>query len=884
MGTSAPPGAPSRRLPPAPKSAAVARHFARSALGEVAPGLRATAELLVGELVTNAVIHARGEVEVRVWAAEGRVHARISDPRPDRGLVPHDRRPYAGTGRGLSLVEELATSYGVHSGEDHKTVWFELWPAPPAPPTSAWETVGPCGRTVTVALDDVPYALYWAAQQQWEGALRELLLAPAVAGRAGARPKDLLAAQEMSHVISACMTAAVKRETPDTTTLSLAVTFPADAAPAAVALGQVLDRADMAARRGDLLVLPALPQIRAFRRWLLSQISGQLSGRQPTAWTLVTGPPGATPTKLAPWDASEVEAANVPTIAADDGNRIIAVNNSAAHLLGWSPHDLVGRRLTALIPEHLRERHVAGFNSLLLTGEPRILGRSIPLPALHREGHVVPVRLAVQTQEAIDGRSVFVAQLTTTTAGPAPPYAPPGSRYATRPAPGPVHLPTATRKARRVTVDRAVSEWLPLFADTSAALNSTPDLGERMRRVCHVLTQWLAEWCAVDLLDHGEVERACIVHRDPHLVIPGGHLGRLPPITDTTKAPLPRVLGGAGPLLVTDIPVPGRTDNPMDARQLELVAQLGGSTAVIAPLRGDQEVFGALTLVRAEAEPPFTKDDIPLVAELVRGIAVGLDNARQHQNSHANAEQLQRALLPELPRAGHLELVARYVPSSTTAKIGGDWYDAFALPRGDIVLVIGDVSGHDLQAAVAMSTLRNMLRGLAVDHPEPPGDVLRRLDLASHTLSPRSTATCVYALLKDACGTGHLDLHHSSAGHLPPLLTTREGDARYLESGRGLLIGMDPDIPRPSACDPLPPRSTLLLFTDGLVERRGQSLDIGLNHLREYAATLARDSLDVFCDELIIKFGGDATDDIALLALRPTGLPARPPAERERGA
>ncbi|MFJ9925688.1 SpoIIE family protein phosphatase [Streptomyces misionensis] len=882
MGTSAPPGAPSQRLPPEAESAALARRFVRSALRDVVPELRDTAELLVDELVTNAVVHARAEVEVRVWAAEGRVYARIGDSRPERGLVPHDRHPYACTGRGLALVEELATSYGVHSGEDRKTVWFELWPDPPAPPTSAWETVGPRGRTVTVALDDVPYALYWAAQQQWEGTLRELVLAPSAADRAGIRPKELLAARETSQVLSACMTAAVQQEAPDTTTLSLAVAFPADAAAAAAALGQVLDRADMAARRGDLLTLPALPQIRAFRRWLLAQIVGQLSGRHPTAWTLVRGAPGAIPAKLAPWDASEVEAANVPTVAADDGNRIIAVNNSAANLLGWSAHDLVGRRLTVLIPEHLRERHVAGFSALLLTGESRILGRSIPMPALHHDGHAVPVRLAVQTQEAIDGRSVFVAQLTTTTAGPAPPYAPPGSRYATRAAPGPVHLPTGTKKARRVTVDRAVSEWLPLFADASAALNSTPDLGERMRRVCHVLTQWLADWCAVDLLDHGEVERACIVHRDPHLVIPGGHLGRLPPITDTTKAPLPRVLRGAGPLLMTEIPAPGRTNNPLDARQLELVGELGGSTAVIAPLRGDQEVFGALTLVRTDDEAPFTKDDIPLVAELVRGIAVGLDNARQHQNTHANAEHLQRALLPELPRARHLELVARYVPSSTTAKIGGDWYDAFALPGGDTVLVIGDVSGHDLQAAVAMSTLRNMLRGLAVDRPEPPGDVLHRLDLASHTLSPRSTATCVYALLKDAGGTGHPDLHHSSAGHLPPLLVTPEGGAHYLESGRGLLIGMDPDIPRPSACDPLPPRSTLLLFTDGLVERRGQSLGIGLELLREYAATLARDSLDVFCDELIIKFGGDATDDIALLALRPSGRPGEGPATRVR--
>ncbi len=118
-----------------------------------------TAALLTGELATNAVLHARTEFEVRAWAGEGRVHVRVSDQRPERGLVPHDHRPYACTGRGLTLVEELAPSHGVHSTADRKTVWFELWPEPPAPPTSAWETVPPSGRNVNVTLTDVPYAL-----------------------------------------------------------------------------------------------------------------------------------------------------------------------------------------------------------------------------------------------------------------------------------------------------------------------------------------------------------------------------------------------------------------------------------------------------------------------------------------------------------------------------------------------------------------------------------------------------------------------------------------------------------------------------------------------------------------------------------------------------
>ncbi|MGV9276344.1 PP2C family protein-serine/threonine phosphatase [Streptomyces griseosporeus] len=281
------------------------------------------------------------------------------------------------------------------------------------------------------------------------------------------------------------------------------------------------------------------------------------------------------------------------------------------------------------------------------------------------------------------------------------------------------------------------------------------------------------------------------------------------------------------------------------------------------------EILGALTLVRVRDEHPFTKDDIPQIGDLVRSIALGVDSARLHRHIRSTAEELQRALLPELPRTGRLEMAARYVPSSTTAEVGGDWYDAFTLPGGDTALVIGDVSGHDLRAAVAMSALRNMLRGLAVDGEEPPGDVLRRLDLATHTLDPHATATCVYALIKGQEG-GPWDLYHSSAGHLPPLLATQDGETRYLDAGRGMLIGMDPGLPRHSACDALPPHSTLLLFTDGLIERRGESLDDAMARLSRHAAAHARAPLDVFCDELIIKFGADNTDDIALLALRPT--------------
>ncbi|MFF0464993.1 SpoIIE family protein phosphatase [Streptomyces mexicanus] len=859
-------------MSPAPENVVLARKFVRSVVEGAAPDLVDTAELLVGELVTNAVIHARTEVEVRAWVSEGRIHVRVSDERPDRGLVPHERHRYACTGRGLNLVEELATCYGAHSGAGRKTVWFELWPEAPAPPASAWETMVPSDRTRTVTLNDVPYALYWAAQQQWEELLRERIVAAwGAPGRIGVWPRDLEAAQDMSNVICASMTCAVEQETPESSTLSLLVGFPADAAASVRSLRRVLDEADASAQQGSLLVLPSLPQTRAFRHWLLDQIAGQLVGENPTAWTLAPGAASTTPMELAPWDASEVDASNVPTVAADDGNRIIAVNNSAARLLGWDAGELIGQRLTVLMPEHLRRRHTSAFTSLLLTGEPRILGRSIPVPALHRDGRVIPIRLHIRTQEAIDGHTVFVAQLTARTAPSESPQEPPVDRPVTRPVSGPVHLPAATRKAKTTGFDRQAPEWLALFTETGRALASTLSLEEGLRQVCHALTRRLADWCAADIIDErGQVERVCVVHHDPSVHVDEALLGRLPKASESTRGTLARVLHGAGPLLVPDVSPLGQAQSPLDARQLELVQRLGGNSAVIAPLQAHREILGALTMMRVDEQNPFTKEDIGPLVELVRGIALGVESTRLHQRTRSAAEQLQRALLPEPPQVDHLELVVRYVPSSTTAEVGGDWYDAFVMPSGDIALVIGDVTGHDLQATVAMSALRNMLRGLAVDGQEPPGDVLRRLDRVCHTLSPQATATCVYAVVKGGDGSPW-HLHHSSAGHLPPLLITEDGEARYLDSGRGLMIGVDPDLPRHSAQDHLPLESTLLLFTDGLIERRGEPLDEAMTRLRRHAVRQARTPLDVFCDELIIKFGADTTDDIALLTLRPTG-------------
>ncbi|MEV4340624.1 SpoIIE family protein phosphatase [Streptomyces sp. NPDC049590] len=867
MDSSSPSGVLIRRFPPETRSAPLARRFVRSALQGVAPEVVDTAELLTSELVTNAVLHARTEVEVRVGSHEGQVRVRVGDDRPDRPLVPRDPRPYAGVGRGLAVVEELASSHGAHIWEGHKTVWFELWPKAPAPPTSGWESVPTRGRTAVVTLVDMPYIVFRAAQQHGDELLRELMLTTRVEERAGVSVPELLVAGDVANVINACVSSALEETVTGGATVTLDVAFPLDAAPAVDTLRHVLEQGDAAAQLGSLLILPAAPHVRSHYQWVLDQLVTQLSGGPPTAWTLLPGVSDAASVELAPWDAGDVEDSSVPTVAADDDGRIIAANAALADLLGWQTDELIGRPLTVLIPEHLRERHRAGFTTLRLTGRSRIMGRSIPLPALHRDGSLVHVRLHVQSQEAVDGRTVRVGQFMPRATAPGE------DRPVPRPDPGPsVRLHTGAAAAPPAGGDEATRSWerLSLLADTISALSSTLDLREGLRRVCHVLTRQMATWCVVDLLDeHGDAERVCVVHRDPRALNAGVDLGRLPPVSENARGPLARVLNGAGPLLITDIPSPDQAESALDARQLRLFEQLGASSTIMAPLRARREVLGALIVVRTGHGDPFTEQDALLVADLVKGISLSVDNARLHQHTRTAAERLQRSLLPRLPHIPSMEITARYAPSSTTAQVGGDWFDAFTLPDGDTAVVIGDVAGHDLNAAVTMSQLRNMLRGIAVDCQEWPSEVLRRLDLATLTLYPHSTATCAYAVVKGP-HNGPWEVRHSSAGHLPLLLTCPNGDTHYLESASGLLIGVDSTLPRTTARDPLPAHSTLLMFTDGLIERPGESLSDALSRLRRHTADLAQAPLDIFCDELILSLGAGSTDDIALLALRPT--------------
>jgi serine phosphatase RsbU (regulator of sigma subunit) len=259
-------------------------------------------------------------------------------------------------------------------------------------------------------------------------------------------------------------------------------------------------------------------------------------------------------------------------------------------------------------------------------------------------------------------------------------------------------------------------------------------------------------------------------------------------------------------------------------------------------LRPDEAYYGYLRLVAA-------------------AIGQALDRVDAREGERGFSEALQRSLLTDPPQAPGLDVAARYQPATRIAKIGGDWYDAFCGPEGALTLVAGDVTGHDRRAAATMAQLRGMLRGVAYTEAGSPARSLQALDRAMAGLAGGEFATAVLAELDD--GT----LRWSNAGHLPPAVLGPDGTVRLLHTPPEPLLGIDAGR-RTDHVEQLEPGSAVVLFTDGLVERRDEPLDAGLARLAASLERLHELSAEAICDRLLAQLGSRRDDDVALLVAR----------------
>ncbi|MFI0367046.1 SpoIIE family protein phosphatase [Actinomadura sp. 1N219] len=548
-----------------------------------------------------------------------------------------------------------------------------------------------------------------------------------------------------------------------------------------------------------------------------------------------------------------VEAMNSGVLATDESGRITAWNPRAQQLLGYTRDEVLGRPMHRLLHRdadgHVPPERDCRFMDALRTGVPD-----------HGDGQRFAHR---------DGRLVMCSWSS------APIYA--GEQAATGPAGLVIVFQDAAdriavereRRDRMAQVQRANSR-LTLVAEITTVLSSTLNEEELLRRLVRLVVPALGDWAEVDLLiPDGRVERVAATHHELSPADIAGLEGPLPPLPRIPRGPLAQVLRGGSAVVVSGDDG-ARSDEPLAAAQHELFQVMDAQNAIIAPLAARGETYGALTLGYSRPGQVYGPGDRLVVEDVARRTGLVLANARLYAGQRNTAEAMQRNLLAPLPQPGDLRLEARYVPATQLSSVGGDWYDAFMLPDGATGLVIGDIEGHDLSAAARMAQVRNMLRALAWDMAEPPSRVLARLDGVMAAVSDADLATAVFGRVEeDSAGRWHL--RWCNAGHPPPLLITHDGGTHFLDE-HGTLLG-DPDLTgtRPDGTRVLPPSSTLLLYTDGLVETRDSDLSDRLTSLRRHASHLAQLPLPDLCDKLLERVEPSGEDDVALLALRIPG-------------
>jgi len=280
------------------------------------------------------------------------------------------------------------------------------------------------------------------------------------------------------------------------------------------------------------------------------------------------------------------------------------------------------------------------------------------------------------------------------------------------------------------------------------------------------------------------------------------------------------------------------------------------------PMFAADRVIGVLH-VGSLTPREFTKEDLDLL-RVVADRASLAAQSRLSQLDRSAALALQRSLLPTRPPAvDGLDVAARYIPGAQVG-VGGDWYDLLPLPSGHVGVVIGDVAGNGLRAAVVMGRFRSALRAYALETNEP-ADVLTRLDRKIQVFERDAMATAVYAVIDPSHNTMTL----SVAGHLPPVLIEATGHAYTLDTPADPLLGAQADAIRRTTTLQLPPGSTLLLYTDGLIERRERPLDDGIHAL---LSNTIPGNAEALCARIIARLIPDAgpSDDVAILAIHRT--------------
>ncbi len=399
----------------------------------------------------------------------------------------------------------------------------------------------------------------------------------------------------------------------------------------------------------------------------------------------------------------------------------------------------------------------------------------------------------------------------------------------------------AQRESREVA-ERA-QRRLAVLADASRVLAASLDVDRILEGLSDIVVPTMADRCGVFLAGDDGLLRQVVGHPA------GSDPAKLPIAAADAASPIARSFATGQSILL------GPTADGLDM------------STILVPVVGRAGPVGVLALsTTATSGRVLNDDDVGLTEELGRRAAVAVEHARLYASQRSAAETLQHSLLPEvLPELPGVAIASRYLPGGPDVEVGGDWYDVLALPDGRLALAMGDVVGRGVPAASLMGQLRNGLRAYIVEG-RSPAQVLTLLNRLLRDIgTPHQMATLVVMLLDPETG----DLRYANAGHPPPLVKADDGTTRFLEDAVSVPLGAIGHAEYSEAEVTLTPGSTLILYTDGLVEDRTMPLDVGLDRLRADILT-APDDVDAMCEHLTaeVRGAGPAQDDVAVLAVR----------------
>ena len=570
------------------------------------------------------------------------------------------------------------------------------------------------------------------------------------------------------------------------------------------------------------------------------------------------------------------------------GRRLTGPDGTAVRLLG-AAYDVTDQRDAEAQVSRVLEAMPAGFYSLdrdwrfthvnaaaeklLLRNRDELLGRVIwdefpaAVDSVFEEGY----RRAVATGQQVS----FPAY-----------YPPPlDGWYEIRAWPSPdglsVYFLDVTARHREQERTEQVATRLALLAEVTEQLTGTMQADRAVAMLARLVSPALADFCIVTLVDDAQpgigrgVRDAGWWHSDEAMrdVLAQYTAVRLPALNEQSF--VFRALSTGEPVVVERQATSAIRDVLQAGPAHELIGELGPESLAVLPLHGRGRTVGLLSLFNGPERGPITPARLTTAIEVAGRAGLALDNARLYSQQRALAEQLQRSFLTEPPEPDHAEIVVRYLPAAAAAAVGGDWYDAFLQPDGATMLVIGDVVGHDTAAAATMGQLRSLLRGIATSHDESgPADVLSKLDASMALLRVDTLATAAVARFEqdmDQRERGVTRMRWSSAGHLPPVTLHPDGTVAALGTfGRPeMLLGVDPDTRRTETVVTLDRGVTVLMYTDGLIERRDSDIDDGMERLVAALADLADLPLRELCDRVLERMvEGQPDDDVALVAVR----------------